>query len=92
MGDLAKAGLRLVQYRAIQEDARSGVHVSNAIDSVVLAMDALVAGDDIKCTLAQPPEDMNTRPRGPSGALITRCFHKPAHCWDGVGSRIDPCP
>jgi hypothetical protein len=92
LGDLARVGDRLVQVRALRAEPRSEAHIRNAVDGVVLAISALVASGDIKCNLARPPEDVDTRPRGPAGAMITKCFHQPAHCWDGIGNRIDPCP
>jgi hypothetical protein len=92
LGDLTKVGDRLIQVRAFRAETRAASHVNNAVGGVVLAISALMATGDIKCTLADPPEEVDTRPRGPGGAMITKCFHKPAHCWDGIGNQINPCP
>jgi hypothetical protein len=91
-GDLTQVADRLSQARAGTENARVGVQIEQALDGVTLAVNALLASADIKCTLAQPPVEVNTRPRGPNGEMITRCFHAPAHCWNGIGNRITPCP
>jgi hypothetical protein len=70
---------------------RYDVHVTHAVSSIALAVNALFASADVKCDLVDPPEDVNTRPRGPHNEMITQCFHYPPHCWNGQGQQIS-CP
>lgn len=68
------------------------INIGQAVESLALAANALMAAADIKCTLAKPPSDVRIRPRGPAGELITECIrHDPQHCWTGSGQQIS-CP
>jgi hypothetical protein len=92
LGDLGTAGRTLARVRASRDERWSVSHVDNALNGVFLAANALLASPDIMCDLADPPADVDTRPIGPGGSMVTKCFHKPAHCWDGIGNQIKPCP
>jgi hypothetical protein len=69
----------------------SGAHLYYAIAALGSAANALFASANTKCTLAEPPEDVETRPIGPDESMVTRCYHAPSHCWNGEGARIS-CP
>lgn len=89
---LTEIGDRLGELGYESAEPRMRVFLDHAIGSVAGAVNALYATGNVKCNLAQPPADLDTRPRGPDHRMITKCFHNPAHCWDGTGNYVDPCP
>lgn len=69
----------------------SASRMAPALYALGLSVTAMFAAADIECNLAQPPKAVETRPRGPNHAMVTKCRHTPAHCWDGQGNYIS-CP
>ncbi|MDQ4096777.1 MAG: hypothetical protein M3144_02760 [Actinomycetota bacterium] len=70
--DSPGAGTRLTSYL--------GDVLANLVQTTTLLMAAV----DYQCTLADPPESIKGRPIGPNGNMMHKCFHDPAHCWDGT--------
>ncbi len=90
--DVSRANDRLVRIEVERSEPRLAFHLEHAASGLALAVNAMFASADVKCTLAQPPEDVRTRSSGPDGDMVTKCFHDPPHCWDGGGHRVNPCP
>jgi hypothetical protein len=90
VAQISAVSQRLVSLRAVSQRG-SGANLYYAITALGLAANALFASADTKCTLAEPPEDVETRPIGPDDSMMTRCYHEPSHCWNGQGSRVN-CP
>jgi hypothetical protein len=89
---LAEVADRLTEMSGDWSGTRFETYVGDAVFGIRTAATALYAAADMRCTLEQPPSDLDTRPRGPDKRMITQCFHDPAHCWDGTGTYVDPCP
>lgn len=66
------------------------MQVQRALVSLAVASTAMYAAVEARCTLDQPPTELDTEPRGPDHKLITRCKHFPPHCWEGT--TFVPCP
>jgi len=69
----------------------SALHMVAGLQGLGLSVSAMFAAADIECNIVQPPKPVDTRPRGANKAMVTRCRHNPAHCWDGQGNYIS-CP
>lgn len=87
---LQQAGDRLGQIISELPD-EGALHMTAALHALGLSVSAMFAAVDIECNLAQPPKPVDTRPRGPKHAMVTKCRHNPAHCWNGRGKNIS-CP
>jgi hypothetical protein len=90
--DISRVKDRLVTVEAEHPETGRALHLEHAVSGLALAVNAMFASADVKCTLLEPPEDVVTRSAGPDGDMITKCFHDPPHCWDGNGRRLKPCP
>jgi hypothetical protein len=90
VSQISTVSRQLVSLRATNQRG-SGANLYYAITALGLAANALFASADTKCDLANPPEDVETRPNGPDDSMMTRCYHDPSHCWDGNGARVK-CP
>lgn len=66
--------------------------VQDFVSVARVALAALKISSDEKCTRdRKAPVDIDIRPAEPSGDLIKRCQHDPAHCWTLMGAAIE-CP
>lgn len=50
------------------------------------SVNALLSAVSARCTLAAPPEEIETKIKG--ARLIYRCYHNPVHEWDLLGNPI----
>lgn len=55
--------------------------------AAVNTVNALLAASSAKCTLANPPADIDVLP-GSTGDLIMRCQHPQPHMWDLEGHKL----
>jgi|SRR6266487_3870233 len=88
---LLDVSARLSSLARENPDPSVSAHLATAMDALGASVTALFASVDIKCTLAEPPSEVDTRPRGPDNEMVTKCFHEPAHCWSGAGKYV-VCP